>query len=106
MKGSTIETEGEGERPTYVLGYSRRLRLARLALALVLAAGALVNWALAWLHFVQPVVQALRAMDPAAGWGRVLLDALAAQPLRPLIAAHVSLLLTAGALALLYAFLP
>lgn len=101
-----MRTTGEGERPTYVLGYSRRLRLARLALALVLIAGATVNWTLAWIGFLEPVGGAVRAMDPAAGWGRVLLDALAAQPLRPLLAAHLSLLLTAGALALLYAFLP
>lgn len=96
----------DGERPTYVLTYSRRLRFARLALALVLVAGAMINWALAWFDFLGPVVDAMDAMDPAAGWGRVLLDALAARPLRPLIAAHLSLFLTAGALALLYAFLP
>lgn len=99
-------TKEDGERPSYVLSYSRRLRLARLAGALVLVAGAVVNWALAWIRFLEPVIDALRTMAPAAGWGRVLLDALAAQPLRPLVAAHLSLLLTAGALAVLYAFLP
>ena len=101
-----MRSGGEGERPTYVLSYSRPLRLARLALALVLVAGATVNWVLAWIRFLEPAIQAVQATDPAAGWGRVLLDALAAQPLRPLVAAHVSLLLTTAAIAMLYAFLP
>lgn len=101
-----MRSGGEGERPTYVLSYSRPLRLARLALALVLVAGATVNWVLAWIRFLEPAIQAVQAMEPAAGWGRVLLDALAAQPLRPLVAAHVSLLLTTAAIAMLYAFLP
>lgn len=101
-----MRSGGEGERPTYVLSYSRPLRLARLALALVLVAGATVNWVLDWIRFLEPAIQAVQAMEPAAGWGRVLLDALAAQPLRPLVAAHVSLLLTTAAIAMLYAFLP
>lgn len=101
-----MRTVGDGERPTYVLSYPRWLRLARLALVLVLVAGATVNWALAWIRFVGPVVRVLRTMDPAAGWGHVLLDALAAQPWRPLVGAHLSLLLTAGAVALVFAFLP
>lgn len=101
-----MRSGGKGERPTYVLSYSRPLRLARLALALVLVAGATVNWVLAWIRFLEPAIQAVQATDPAAGWGRALLDALAAQPLRPLVAAHVSLLLTTAAIAMLYAFLP
>jgi hypothetical protein len=96
----------KGERPTYVLSYSRPLRLARTALALMLVVGAVLNWATAWIRFWEPVIQALRTMDPSVGWGQVLLDALAAQPLRPFLAAHLGLLLTAGAVALVSALLP
>lgn len=102
----TVKRIEKGERPTYVLTYSRPLRLARLALIMVLVAAAVVNWVLAWIRFWEPVILALRTMDPAAGWGRVLLEALAAQPLRPFLSAHLSLLLTAGAVALVYALLP
>lgn len=95
-----------GERPTYVLSYSRPLRLARLGLVVVLVGGAAVNLALAWVRYWEPVILALRAMDPAAGWGRVLLERLAAQPLHPFLAAHLGLLLTAEAVSLVYALLP
>ncbi len=101
-----MRTTADGERPTYVLSYPRSLRLARLALALVLGAGATLNWALVWIGTLGPVIQAVRTVDPASGWGHVLLDALAAQPWRPLVAAHLSLLLTAGAVALIFALLP
>ncbi len=88
------------------MGYGRPVRLVRLVLVLVLVVGATVNWALAWIRFWAPVIQALRTMDPAVGWGRVLLQALAAQPLRPFLAAHLGLLFTAAAVALVYAVLP
>jgi hypothetical protein len=101
-----VKIAEKGERPTYVLSYRRPLRLGRLALGVVLVVGAVVNWALAWVRFWEPVIQALRAMDPAAGWGRVLFEALAAQPVRPFLVAHLSLLLTAGAVSLVYALLP
>jgi hypothetical protein len=101
-----VKRQEKAERPTYILSYSRLLRLARLALTLVLVGGAVVNWALVWIRFWEPVIQALRAMDPAASWSRVLLETLAAQPLRPFLAAHLSLLLTAGAVSLVYALLP
>jgi len=90
--------EGE-ERPTYVLSYPRPMRLVRLGLSSLLAGAALANWLLAWLRFLRPVLAAAgSAIDP--------LEVLAAQPLRPLIAAHVSLPLVAAALGLVYAFLP
>jgi len=94
------------EQTTYVLSYPRPVRLARFAAAALLVGGALFTWVLAWVRFVSPVIRALQAAGPAASWGRVLLDALAAQPLRPLIAAHLGLLLTAAALAFLRALLP
>jgi hypothetical protein len=101
-----VKRTEKGKRPTYVLSYSRPLRLARPGLALVLAVGATLNWAVAWIRFWEPIIWALRTMDPSAGWGQVLLDALAVQPLRPFLAAHLGLLLTVGAVDLIYALLP
>jgi hypothetical protein len=101
-----VKSPQNGKPPTKVLTYPRPLRLVRLALALALVAGATVNWALAWIRFWEPVIQALRTMEPAASWGRVLLEALAAQPMHPFFSAHLGLLLTSGAVALVYAFLP
>jgi hypothetical protein len=91
---------------TYVLSYPRPVRLARFAAAAILIGGALVTWVLAWVRFLSPVIRALQAAGAGASWGRVLLDALAAQPLRPLLAAHLGLLLAAAALAFLRALLP
>ncbi len=93
--------------PTYILSYSRRVSLIRTGAVILLVGIALGRWVLAWFHFLRP---ALNVMGRTA-WGtpegsRLLLDTVAAQPLRPLLAAHVGLLLTAGALALLYALLP
>ena len=76
---------------SYTLTYSRWLRLARIAIVVLLAVAALVQWVLAWVHFIQPLTQGA---------------ALAAQPLRPLIAANLGLLLTVGSLAFVYLFLP
>lgn len=76
---------------SYTLSYSRWVKLARIAIILLLATAALVQWVLAWVHFIQPLAQGA---------------ALAAQPLRPLIAANVGLLLTIGSLALATLFLP
>ena len=95
-----------GEPPRHVLGYGRPLRLARLGLILIIVAGATVNWALAWIRFWAPVIQALRTMDPAVGWGRVLLQALATQPVGPFLAAHLGLLFAAAAVGLVSALLP
>jgi hypothetical protein len=93
--------------PTYILSYSRRVSLIRTGAVILLVGIALGRWVLAWFHFLRP---ALEVMGRTA-WGtpegsRLLFDTVAAQPLRPLVAAHVGLLLTAGALALLYALLP
>ncbi len=79
------------EQPTYVLRYPRSVALARFALAVLLASAALVRWGLAWV-----------------GLARLLAAEANVVPylLRPFATAHLSLLLTAGSLALIYAFLP
>jgi hypothetical protein len=105
-EGNGMTKSPADEQTTYVLSYPRPVRLARFAAAALLVGGALVTWVLAWVRFLTPVVRAVQAAGPAASWGRILLDALAAQPLRPLVAAHLGLLLTAGALAFLRALLP
>ena len=76
---------------SYTLSYPRSVRLARIAIMLLLAVAVLVQWVLAWVHFVQPLTQGA---------------ALAAQPLRPLIAANLRLLLTIGSLAFVILLLP
>lgn len=97
-------TKLEGDdRPTYVLDYPRWARWSRTGAILLLMGAALVRWILAWVRFLQPVVQAATASsDP----GRILVDMLAAQPLRPLISAHLSLALAAGAIAFVYHVFP
>jgi hypothetical protein len=93
--------------PSYVLSYPRWLRLGREALAILLLAAALVQCTLAWVHFLWPIMLSLRRASQAARpLGPALAGALAAQPLRPLIAAHVALPLAAAAVAIVYAFLP
>lgn len=86
-------------RPTYILSYPRPWRLARTALIVVLIGAALAQWLLAWVRFLGPIL-------PVAGQGGDLLDALAAQPIRPLLSAHMSLFLVAWSLNVLYALLP
>ncbi|MBN1660714.1 MAG: hypothetical protein JXA93_20120 [Anaerolineae bacterium] len=101
-----MRTLAGDERPTYVLSYPRPVRLARIAFAMVLAVGALGNWVLAWIYFLRPVVDAVTAVPQGTAWGPVLLDTLAAQPLRPLIAVHISLLLAYWAIRIVYDLLP
>jgi hypothetical protein len=97
----------EDKAPSYVLSYPRWVRLSRQGLVILLLAAALVQWALAWLHFLLPVVLSLRSAAQASSpLGPALSDALAAQPLRPLIAAHMALPLAAAAVAIIYAFVP
>jgi hypothetical protein len=79
------------DRPTYVLSYPRWMRLTRLGMVILLVGAALVRWVLAWVDFVRPLIQGGEAV---------------ALPFQPLIAVHVSLLLVAGAVAFVYAFLP
>ncbi len=79
------------ERPTYILSYPRGVRLGRAAVLILLVGAALARWVLAWVHFILPLLQGA---------------ALSAQPLRPLVAAHLGLLLAAWAVAVVYAFLP
>ena len=93
--------------PTYILSYSRRVSLIRTGAVILLVLIALGRWVLAWINFLRP---ALEVMSRTA-WGtpegsRLLFDTVAAQPLRPLVAAHLGLLFTAGALAVIYALLP
>jgi hypothetical protein len=93
--------------PTYILSYSRRVSFIRTGSVILLVGIALGRWVLAWIHFLRP---ALEVMGRTA-WGtpdgsRLLFDTVAAQPLRPLVAAHLGILLTAGALAFFYALLP
>jgi hypothetical protein len=97
----------EEDQPTYVLSYSRWVSLSRIGAVILLVGATLVNWVLAWVSFLRPLIE---VMDTTA-WGspegsRVLIDTLAAQPLRPLISANLSLVFVAGALAFLYALLP
>jgi hypothetical protein len=87
------------DRPTYVLSYPRRVRLSRTGLVVLLIGATLVRWVLAWVHFILPIVQ-------GAGGSIPIQRLVAAQPLRPLIAAHIGLPLAAGAIAVVYAFLP
>lgn len=93
--------------PSYILSYSRWGSIIRTGIAILLAGVALGRWVLAWVHFLRPAIEVMSR----TAWGtpegsRLLLDTLAAQPLRPLVAAHVGLLLTGGALALIYTALP
>jgi hypothetical protein len=87
------------DRPTYVLSYPRWVRLGRSGLVVLLMGAAVIRWALAWVHFVLPIVQ-------NAGSSIPILQLVAAQPLRPLIAAHLGLPLAGGAVAIVFAFLP
>ena len=93
--------------PTYVLSYPRWVRWSRNGAVILLVGLALVRWVLAWVNFLRPLIQVMGR----TAWGspegsQLLLDTLAAQPLRPLIAAHLGLVLVAGAIAFVYALLP
>ena len=93
--------------PTYVLSYSRRVSLIRTGAVILLVGIALGRWVLAWISFLRPAIDVMSR----TAWGtsegsRLLFDTVAAQPLRPLVAAHIGILLTAGALAFIYAALP
>jgi hypothetical protein len=98
----------EGDNlPSYILSYSRWVSIIRTGAAILLAGIAIGRWVLAWVNFLRPAIDVMSR----TAWGtregsRLLLDTIVAQPLRPLVAAHVGILLTAGALAFLYAALP
>lgn len=95
------------ESPTYVLSYPRPVRLVRGAAILILIAGAVANWALAWVRFARPAVEAaLAAPGELQATLRLVLDQLAAQPLRPLLAAHLGLLLAAWSAVIVADLLP
>jgi len=76
---------------SYTLSYSRWVKLLRIAILVLLAVAALVQWVLAWVHFIQPLTQGV---------------SLSAMPLRPLIAANLGLALTVGSMAFVMLFLP
>lgn len=98
--------EGD-ERPTYVLNYARWVNWIRTGAVLLLMGAVLVRWVLAWVRFLRPVVQAATSSAGASSdLGRIVVETLAAQPLRPLISVHLSLLLVAGALAFIYHLFP
>jgi hypothetical protein len=98
--------EGD-DRPTYILGYARWVRWVRLGMAILLVGVALLRWIVAWVAFVRPLVHAASvASSTSAALGQVLIATLAAQPLRPLVAAHLGLVLVAGAVAFLFTLLP
>ena len=94
------------EKPSYVVTYPRLIRLIRTAAVLLLAGAALASWVLAWMGFLDPVIQTVKAFGFSTVSGRWLIDVLARQPLRPLISAHISLLLTAWVISFVYALLP
>jgi hypothetical protein len=104
MSAAAATIEGA---PSFVLGYSRQVRLARAAFCLLLAGGAIANWVLAWVRFAGPAVEVLltsRAdLQPAL---RLLAETIALQPLRPFLAANLGLPLTACALAIVGDLLP
>ena len=98
--------EGD-ERPTYILDYPRWVRWSRTGAILLLLGAALVRWVLAWVQFLQPVVQAASGTDAATSdLGRLVLYTLGVQPLRPLISTHLGLALAAGAIAFVYHVFP
>ena len=93
-----IKLQGD-DRPTYILRYPRPIRWTKGGLILLLVAAALVQWGSAWVRYLRPFIEVIgTSIDP--------LPVLAAQPLRPLVGAHVSLLFAAGAIAFIYAVLP
>jgi hypothetical protein len=93
--------------PTYVLSYPRRVRLSRIAVVVLLVGVAFAGWVLAWVNLLRPLVQAVNAATGTSQEvGQILVKTLAAQPLRPLVSAHLSLLLVAVAIAFLYDLLP
>jgi len=97
----------EEDHPTYILSYARRVRWSRSGAVLALVILVLVRWVLAWISFLRPVIEVMSG----TAWGtsegsRLLAETLAAQPLRPLLSAHLSLLFVAGAIAFLYDLLP
>jgi hypothetical protein len=93
--------------PTYILSYSRWVSMSRNGAVILLVGVALVRWVLAWVDFFRPLIEVMNR----TAWGspegsQILVNTLAAQPLRPLVAANLGLLLVAGAIAFLYTFLP
>ena len=98
---------GTSSGPTEILSYPRWVRWSRAGAILLLMAIVLVRWVLAWVQFLQPVIQAYQSSSGAfAELRQILGHTLAAQPLRPLISAHVSLLVVAGAIAFIYHIFP
>ncbi len=94
-------------RPSYVLNYSRWVPIIRAGATILLAGVALGRFIVAWVKFLRPAIEVMSQTS----WGtpegiRLLLDTVAAQPQRPLVAAHIGLLLMIGTLAFIYTALP
>jgi hypothetical protein len=94
------------DRPTYILSYPRWVRWSRTGFVVLLVAAATVRWLLAWVRFLQPLFQAGSGSTEAVTGLEQAFAVLAAQPLYPLLAAHLGLLFVATAIAFVYAFLP
>lgn len=99
------EREGD-DRPTYILTYARWVTPARMGFAILLLGAAVVRLVQAWVRFLKPI------LPPVVDWvwGTTLtfppVADLAAAQLRPFVAAHLSLLFVAGAIAFLYSVFP
>lgn len=93
--------------PTYILSYPRWVQWSRNGAVILLVGVTLLRWVMAWVDFLRPLIEVMSntAWGSAEG-SRLLVNTLAAQPLRPLISANLSLLFVAGALSFLYALLP
>jgi hypothetical protein len=89
----------ENKPRRYILSYPRQVRLARSGVMILLVGAALVRWGLAWWRFIGPALEQASSSAEA-------IQSLLTQPLRPLFAAHLGLLLTAGAVALIYDLIP
>ncbi len=98
---------GTSSKPTYILSYPRWVRWSRTGGVLLLAGLALLRWVVTWVRFLQPAIQAARSSGGAfSESGQILVETLAAQPLLPLLSAHLALLMVAGAIAFAYHIFP
>jgi hypothetical protein len=99
------EREGD-DRPTYILTYARWVTPARMAFAILLLGVAVVRLVVDWVRILKPV------LPPVVDWvwGTTQefppVADLVGNQLRPFVAAHLSLVFVAGAIAFLYAVFP
>jgi hypothetical protein len=81
----------EQDTRSYTLSYPWPVRVSRASLALGLAGAAVARCAVAWVQFGGPLLRG---------------GALADQPIRPLLAAHLGLLITVWSVGFILSFLP